>query len=114
MSERKRRQLERKRVRRNRKIAIVAALICVFILGLICGGRMVSASKPMLHTHKYYKEVKVHLGETLWDIANQNMTEEYASAKEYIKEVQDINSLSGDEILYGQRLLIPYYSIETQ
>ena len=58
--------------------------------------------------------MKVHLGETLWDIANQNMTEEYASAKEYIKEVQDINSLSGDEILYGQRLLIPYYSIETQ
>lgn len=53
MGERRQRQAERRRIRRNRRIAAVAVLVCVFILGLICGGRMVNASKPEQNTHKY-------------------------------------------------------------
>lgn len=110
MSERRQRQAERRRIRRNRRIAAVAVLVCVFILGLICGGRMVNASKPEQNTHKYYKEVRVDRGETLWDIANDYMTDEYRSTEAYIEEVCEINSISGTEIYYGQRLMIPYYS----
>ena len=112
MSERKQRVLERKRVKRNRRIAIAAAFICIFILGLICGGRLVSASKPIRNSYKYYKEIRVDSGETLSDIAKDYMTEEYDSANAYIAEVRKINSICDDEIYYGQRLLVPYYSAE--
>ena len=46
-------------------------------------------------------------------IADRYMTEEYASPKEYIKEVQKINSLKNiDRIYEGQRIVIPYYSTQ--
>lgn len=112
MSERRQRQLARQRARRDRLLFLTAALICVFILGFICGGRMVNASKHAKHNYKYYKEVKVDLGETLWDIAENYRTDEYDSADDYIAEIREINSICGDEIRYGQRLLIPYYSAE--
>ena len=52
-------------------------------------------------------------GESLWDIANEHMTEEYDSPKTYIKEVKSINSLTDvDKIYAGQRIVIPYYSTE--
>lgn len=112
MSERRERQLARQQAKRDRRFFFAAALICVFILGLICGGRMVNASKPVKHNYKYYKEVKVDLGETLWDIAEDYATAGYASANDYIAEICEINSLCDDQICYGQRLLIPYYSSE--
>ena len=50
---------------------------------------------------------------SLWDIANEHMTEEYDSPKTYIKEVKSINSLTDvDKIYAGQRIVIPYYSTE--
>ncbi len=112
MSERKRKQAARKQAQQRRMLFLAAALICVFILGIICGGRMVDASKPVKHNYKYYKELKVGLNDTLWDIADTYMTEDYASVNDYIKEIQEINSLTDDQIVYGQRLLIPYYSHE--
>ncbi len=110
MSERRQRQEERRRIRRNRRIAAAVLLIGVFILGLICGGRMVNASKPEQNTYKYYKEVRVDRGETLWDIANDYITDEYRSTEAYIEEVCEINAISGTEIYYGQHLMVPYYS----
>lgn len=112
MSERKERQLAKQQARRDRRFFLATALVCVFILGLICGGHMVNASRPVKHSYKYYKEVKVDLGETLWDIAEDHMTAEYASTNDYVAEIREINSLCDDEIFYGQRLLIPYYSSE--
>jgi LysM repeat protein len=114
LMERKHRKLERQRVRRNRRIALAVAMVCVFALGFLCGGRLVKASKRVSNmnvtsAHKSYKEIRVAANDTLWDIANEYMTAEYSSQQEYIAEVQDINSLTGDRIVYGQKLLIPYY-----
>ena len=65
------------------------------------------AEKPV--TYKYYTEVRVERGDTLWSIADRFMTEEYISRKAYVHEVQKINNL-GCELQYGQRILVPYYS----
>ena len=63
--------------------------------------------------YKYYTDIYIDYGDTLWDIANQYMTEEYTSIQSYIKEVCEINSMTYDDaIYYGQRLIIPYYSDE--
>jgi len=110
MSERRERQLAKQQARRDRRFFLATALIGVFILGLICGGRLVNASKPVKHSYKYYKEVKVDLGETLWDIAEDYAAAGYASASDYISEIREINSICDEKILYGQQLLIPYYS----
>lgn len=61
----------------------------------------------------YYTDIVIQKGESLWDIANEHMTEEYDSPKTYIKEVKSINSLTDvDKIYAGQRIVIPYYSTE--
>lgn len=106
------RRAERRRAKRNRRVAIIAALICVFVIGLICGGRLVKASRHDRGAYKYYTSITVDCNETLWDIANEYMTEEYASVNDYIREVQEINSIVGTEIYYGEDLLVPYYSVE--
>ena len=69
--------------------------------------------KPKRHAYKYYTDIVIQKGESLWDIANEHMTEEYDSPKTYIKEVKSINSLTDvDKIYAGQRIVIPYYSTE--
>lgn len=114
MNERRIRQLERRKERRKRKILFAAVMTGVFFLGLACGRCIVSASKPQRTSYKHYKIIRIAANETLWDIANIYMSEEYGSVYEYIREVKEINSINGCNILYGQRLLVPYYSTETE
>ncbi len=63
---------------------------------------------------KYYTNVSVKYGETLWDIADEYIDyNKYENKKEYIAEVQNINHL--DEkctVKAGQYLVVPYYSEE--
>ena len=49
---------------------------------------------------------------SLWEIAEEYMSEEYASVEDYIKEVKEINHLTEDLIYEGAYLCIPYYSSE--
>ena len=60
---------------------------------------------------KYYKCITIEEGDTLWDIANEYKTEEYASTQDYIDEVLAINNLNTDVIVDGTNLLIPYYKV---
>lgn len=62
--------------------------------------------------YKYFTEVRVSNGMTLWDIAQEYISPEYASVDDYIREVKEINSIYTDEIYYGQSLMVPYYSDE--
>ena len=103
----------RKRMLRRRVVAYTKFLMCVCAFTVVITGFASKASKPA-ESHKYYKEIKVASGDTLWDIAVENMTEEYRTVQEYIREVRKLNELYGDSIYYGQRLMIPYYSAEVK
>ncbi len=110
--------------KRNRKQCMVKRYSCLFTAILItflilavslsiCFTVNADQEKPkktclqVLHRHRDPE------GESLWDIANEHMTEEYDSPKTYIKEVKSINSLTDvDKIYAGQRIVIPYYSTE--
>ena len=48
----------------------------------------------------------IQSGDTLWDIARDNMTDEYDSIDEYINAIKDINGLESDFIQSGQYLII--------
>ena len=50
--------------------------------------------------------VVVQHGDTLWDIAEENITADYGSVDEYVRALKDINSLDSDFIQSGQYLII--------
>ena len=96
--------------KRNRKQCMVKRYSCLFTAILTVNA---DQEKPKRHAYKYYTDIVIQKGESLWDIANEHMTEEYDSPKTYIKEVKSINSLTDvDKIYAGQRIVIPYYSTE--
>ena len=61
---------------------------------------------------KYYTSIQIEKGTSLWEIAEDYITEEYASEQEYIEEVMRMNHLNNDVIYEGAYLCVPYYSSE--
>lgn len=62
-------------------------------------------------SYKYYKSVTINSGDTLWDFAGSYADDRfYNSYDSYIKEVMEINHLKDENIIYGQNIIIPYYS----
>ena len=113
MRERKLKQLKsRRKHARRRFIILFAAIILIFGIG-ICSFIVNAQFGGKQTMYKYYTDIRVSKGETLWEIAQKYMTEEYDSIYSYIDEVCSINSISdNNSIYYGQKLMIPYYSDE--
>lgn len=61
---------------------------------------------------KYYTDIEVEYGDSLWSIAEKYADDHYSSKLAYIREVKSINHLSCDTIKEGETLVIPYYSSE--
>ncbi len=63
---------------------------------------------------KYYTNITVEYGDTLWDIADEYIDySEYSDKEAYIAEVKSINHLDANGgIKAGQYLIVPYYSSE--
>lgn len=61
-------------------------------------------------SYKYYTNIRVQKGDTLWDIAQLYITDDYRDVHDYIEEVCSINHITGDEIRDGQYITVPYYS----
>lgn len=62
---------------------------------------------------KYYTSVRVQEGDSLWDLSEDFLSDEYSGRSEYIKEVQQLNHLTdGQAILEDAYLVFPYYSSE--
>ena len=99
------RQLRRRR-QLQRRIVTMLATICVIAFCAVSGEDQLK--------FKYYTQVTVAYGETLWDLSDDYIDyDEYKNKKEYIAEVQSINHLAEeDSIRAGQTLIVPYYSYD--
>jgi cytochrome b len=109
-------KLRRQRIVRRQKmaLALIAAAI-VFTVSFLVSTLMLDAQdNTYTPEFKYYKEITVHAGDTMWDIANEHISyDHYKNVDAYISEVCSINNLSdGDDILAGESLIIPYYSTD--
>ena len=63
--------------------------------------------------YKYYTNIEIQPGDTLWTLAENYMDENFESKEAYMAEVREINSLNDDsKIIAGQYLIMPYYSTE--
>ena len=109
------RQMKR-RQQIQRKIFTVLATICVIVFCAVSyhGIRSLASNGDDQLKFKYYTQVTVAYGETLWNLSDDYIDyEEYKDKKEYIQEVQSINHLSDEDgIRAGQTLIVPYYSYD--
>lgn len=107
------RQLRRKQQIRRRVFTMIAT-ICVIVFCAVSyqGIRSLASSGEEQLKFKYYTQVTVAYGETLWDLSENYIDyEEYKDKNEYIEEVQSINHLAEEgTIRAGQTLIVPYYS----
>jgi len=115
-SERRIKNNRRKRQRQLRRNFIMIVFSLFFIVGLSVGGFAIgSKAQDMEETilYKYYTNVEVQYGETLWDIADTYFcSEKYESYNDYILEVMQLNGLYDENISAGYYLMVPYYSSE--
>ena len=66
----------------TKKIFIIAGIILVTVLYILISHKDSPATSASNASKKYYKCITIEEGDTLWDIANEYKTEEYASTKE--------------------------------
>ena len=93
---------------------ITIGIVTVFVIFITCtlfGNLLTSAhdsreAAPV--NFKYYKSVIIQPGDTLWNIAETYITEDYDSVPAYVKALKELNSLSSDEIQAGCHLMIAY------
>lgn len=99
---------------RNQRIAFISVsfVILLILISSILFGSIKAQAASAETPYKYYTSIQIQKGETLWEIANRYVTEEYDSVSDYIAEICSINHISDSDIHSGQYLTIPYYSDE--
>lgn len=116
ISERRIRNNRRKRQRQLRRNFIMV-IFSIFLIGGLSIGCFAIGSKAQdkeeTILYKYYTNIEVQYGETLWNIADTYFCEEkYKSYNHYIAEVMELNGLYDENIPAGYYLMVPYYSSE--
>ena len=92
---------------KNKKKFVRAILL---IIGISIGINLLISTTAFSHQDLKYKTVSVSSGDTLWNIAEKYMNNDYDSVQAYMKELKEINGLSGDKIYEGKYLMVPYYN----
>lgn len=93
------------------KKRLFLSLLAAFIVCAVFGNGLVSAhgnreEEPV--NFKYYKSITIESGDTLWQIAADNMTDDFDSVEEYMYELMDMNHLKDDQIKAGDKIIIAY------
>ena len=96
---------------------VVTALVLVLGISVFYGTSLVDAhdsSYSVAPEKKYYKSIQITSGDTLWNIAEEYMNDEYESVSDYIMEIKKINGLVSDDIQEGQYLTVAYFDTESK
>ena len=115
-SERRIRNNKIKRQRQLRRNILMTVFTAVLVLTLSVSGFAIGSKaqdKDNVVLYKYYTNIEVQYGESLWDIADTYFCEDkYDDYEHYISEVMQINGLYTEEVSAGSYLIVPYYSVE--
>jgi len=99
------------------KKRIMFTVICLFLSVVVFGSyrilnprtAVVYAEEPL--SELQYKIIEINEGDSLWSIAEENMSPGFHDIRDYIQEIRDCNQLSTDQIYAGSYLMLPYYEI---
>ncbi len=96
----------------NHTIGTLAVLSAIFILvGVIFNGSLASAHEEQETTmigSTCYKSILIEKGDTLWNLAEEYMTDDYSSVQEYVQDLKRMNRLKDDKIISGEYLIVAY------
>ena len=106
-------RIRRQREIRNR-ILLFAFTVCLVLVMAVSYYSITSYAESEIDSvsFKYYTDIEVKDGDSLWSIAQKYCDSHYNSIFEYMNEVRSINHIKGDTIREGQLLIVPYYSGE--
>lgn len=110
--ERRARAIRQQKASRRLFFMLCVTLLLIFIMGVGFGTLLTRAEEPAKDTSaKYYSNIEIASGDTLWTIADTYMDKaHYSSRMDYINEVMTINHLMSDRLVAGQKLIVPYYA----
>lgn len=115
-SERRIHNNKMRRQRQLRRNILLTLFTVLFILTLSVGGFAIGSKaqdKEEVVLYKYYANIEVQYGDSLWDIADTYFCEaKYDNYEHYISEVMQINGMYSEVIYAGSYLMVPYYSSE--
>ena len=119
---RRRRSAANARARRaavNRQRRTLCFTALAIVLGVILAFSVLGTSAQATGTdqasdsYKYYKEVYVESGDTLWTIAEQYTDGSVTEITECIDQIRSINCMNQFETLKsGTYIIVPYYASE--
>ncbi len=91
-------------------MALILGVILAFSV-LDTDAQALGADQASEASFKYYKEVYVQTGDTLWTLAEQYTDGSVSEIRECISEIRSINDLGSLETLRaGTYIVIPYYT----
>lgn len=89
-------------------------ILVVFVMIMSCffGKTLVMASEESSApaANRYYTNIEIRKGDSLWSIARTYSTGSGMDIREYIEEVKKMNGLVSDNIEAGASLTIVYFS----
>jgi hypothetical protein len=94
------------------KMTALGALFAVIFLIFGTACILTNTEKCIADTNedKYFTNVTVEEGDTLWELASEYMDEEhYDSIYEYMDELKHMNNMTSDDIYAGQNMVVTYY-----
>ncbi len=100
-----------------KRLTIVSIITLLVILGTcILFGNILSSAHENRDIDsvkfKYYKSIVIQPEDTLWEIAETYITEDYSSIPAYVNAIKEMNALKSDDIQAGQNLVIAYNTSE--
>ncbi len=106
----------RRETKRNRRwTARLAVSFCLMIFGIsLCSVFMIPSKTAVVEANQpygelRYKVIEIKSGDTLWEIAGENMSAGFEDIYALISEIRRCNQLKSCNITAGHYLMIPFY-----
>ena len=90
----------------------VMLVLFVMVLSCFFGKTLVMASEEEHQAvyERYYTDIEIEKGDTLWSIAKTYNKNSGMEIREYIREVKQMNRMISDNIEAGDSLTIVYFA----
>lgn len=99
--------MEKVRVQK-REIMVLLFIVIIVAVTVLCVTIRVNAAQTSPRSIQV-KSVLIESGDTLWEIASENYSDDFDSIEAYVDAIKECNHITSDKINTGNYLIVPYY-----